>query len=64
MHKRIQQPVIFMIKIFILSTSNTVKSVLCDLPKEQLKIWFHKTGGRLIKVQLIDMKCTVKGNKN
>ena len=28
------------------------------------EIWSRKTGGCVIQVKLIDMKCTVKGNKN
>jgi len=34
-------------QFFHLTTNNTVKPVLCDLPSE---IWSHKTGGHLIQV--------------
>jgi hypothetical protein len=40
----------------------TVKSVLCDLPRKQWNMVIYDRW--LLNTGLIDMKCTVKGNKN
>ena len=41
---------------------NTIKPVLCDLPKKQ---WNMVTWGRWsLNTGLIDMKCTIKGKQN